>query len=60
MENEWFSEDDKDKFKETVKTQISQHKLLNAMYSKYNLELFKVLIDINLEHIELLEMLIAD
>ena len=58
MKKEWFSKEDKQKFKESVKTQIKQYKLINATYSRYNLELFKVLIDINLEHIEQLEMLI--
>lgn len=53
-----FSKEDKQKFKEVVETQITQNKLLNISYSRYNKDLFKVLIDINLEHIEQLEMLI--
>ncbi len=60
MKKQWFSDKDKQKFKESAKIQIQQHKLLNATYSRYNQELFKVLIDINLEHIEQLEMLISE
>ena len=58
MEKEWFSENDKLKFKDSIKVQIEYHEEINKLYSKYNLELFKVLIDINLEHIEQLKMLI--
>jgi len=59
MKKEWFSKEDKIVFNEAVKVQIEQDKEMNKLYFKHNPELFKVLIDINLEHIENLKMLIG-
>lgn len=60
MEKEWFSRGDKLVFKRSVDTQIEFSKEANEVYSELNQELFKTLIDINLEHIEQLKMLIGD
>lgn len=60
MENEWFSKEDKLVFEDAVNTQIKHHEGINELYSNWNMELFKVVIDINLEHIEQLKTLVDE
>ena len=54
-----ITEEKKQEFINIVKAQIEFYQKANKMYYE-DTELYKVLIDINLEHIEQLEMLIGE